>query len=341
MEHTEPILDIRKAAFGYSSFRGETVLLRDIDLQLNEGELVCLIGRNGSGKSTLLKSMMKLIPLLGGRILLFDKDLKDYSAPEMARLCGFVPTGFVSAGEMTVRELVELGRYPYTNWYGKMTDADIHAVEEALNSVGLSAMADKKITEISDGEKQRGMIARTLSQNTRLILLDEPSAFLDIPNKYDITALLRSLCDKQHSAIFSTHDLNLALQYADKIWLIDDWNIFQGGPEDLIIEGKIEHLFQSEKVSFNMSSGDFRTRVSYRGSFSLEESASAGEVGAWTIKALNRAGYEQASLKRKAGFLLSISRKNDRNVWNLQQDNENLFFYSLYDLTRHLKLSEK
>ena len=230
MEQRDFILKIGNGGFGYQHRRSQTVLLKNINLELRQGELVGLVGRNGSGKSTILRTIMKLIPLLDGKITLNGKELGKYHPSEMARTVGFVPTGLINAGEMTVKELVELGRYPYTNWYGKITAEDVIAVDEALTSVGLTQLADQKITEISDGEKQRAMIARTLAQRTGLIILDEPSAFLDIPNKYEITTLLRQLCNDQHSAVFSTHDLNLALQYADKIWLIENGSVHTGFP---------------------------------------------------------------------------------------------------------------
>ncbi len=336
MNPPEVILEIRNASFGYRGRGMEKVLLRKASLHLRQGELVCLLGRNGSGKSTLLRTIMKLIPLYRGEIFLMGKKLDTYQPAEMARTCGFVPTGLVNAGEMTVRELVELGRYPYTNWYGKMTREDISAVDQALHAVGLDELQHGKITEISDGEKQRAMIARTLAQSTRLILLDEPSAFLDIPNKYGITTLLRNLCSQGHSAVFSTHDLSLALHYADKIWLIDDGLITEGAPEDLVLSGKIQHLFDSEKVGFDRLSGDFRPMPSYRGSAYVETAGVSDETGIWTVKALHRSGYRQTRERREAAFSIAFHDENGRKVWNLQQENENLLFYSLYDLTLHL-----
>ncbi len=337
MDSPEIILEIKNGTFGYRGRQRETVLLRETDLHLRVGELVCLIGRNGSGKSTLLKTIMKIIPQLGGEITLMGKDLRSYQPSEMARTCGFVPSGLVNAGEMTVRELVELGRYPYTNWYGRLAEADASAVDEAIASVGLQALEGNKVDEISDGEKQRGMIARTLAQSTGLILLDEPSAFLDVPNKYGISMLLRTLCDRKHSVIFSTHDLNLALHYADKIWLIDNGRISEGAPEDLILDGRIRNLFTSEKISFDMLTGDFRPVPAFRGSVFLDPAADLPGLRVWTLKALHRAGFRNTGREENADLIVRIKIENDRNVWNVQQENENLFFHSIYELTLHLK----
>lgn len=332
------ILDIQAASFGYKSRRSESVLLKQTSLQLRKNELVGLVGRNGSGKSTLLRTIMKLNPLLEGKIFINGQDLDRFQPAEMARTCGFVPTGLVNAGEMKVKELVELGRYPYTNWYGKMTIDDNIAVEEALGAVSLADLEDRLVSEISDGEKQRAMIARTLAQQTSLILLDEPSAFLDIPNKYEIATLLRQLCNHDHAAVFSTHDLNLALQYADKIWLIEDDRVIQGAPEDLIIDGKIERLFNSGKVIFDRSGADFTPKVNYRGVISVEAENVPGYVYTWTVKALGRKGFQITTDSYREGNHLIIRHENDQNIWNLQQDNKNLLFNTLYDLTLHLNL---
>ncbi len=331
------ILDIKNGSFGYRGRKSETVLLRETNLQLRNGELVCLIGRNGSGKSTFLRTVMKLIPLLGGEITMMGIDLRSSHHSTIARTCAFVPTELVNAGEMTVRELVELGRYPYTNWLGKLMPRDLLAVDGAVDAVGLRELTERKVEEISDGEKQRSMIARTLAQKTALMLLDEPSAFLDIPGKYEITSLLRKLCNSGHSVVFSTHDLNLAIRFADKIWLIDHDHIVQGAPEDLILSGIIGRLFDSDRVRFDMNTGDFQPSTGFRGSVVVRKVNAADELLQWTRKALNRNGFDCVDTDGKAGLIITITIENGKNVWILHQEDENLFFHSLYDLTLHLK----
>ena len=291
MEKGNFILEIRRASFGYSNRKAENMLLMAPELRVRRGELVCLIGRNGSGKSTFLKSVMKLIPLIDGEVLLNGRDIRQTKAVELARIAGFVPSGLISADEMTVRELVELGRFPYTNWIGKMTVDDHLAVEEAIDATGLAHLTARKLSTISDGEKQRAMIARTLAQDTPLILLDEPSAYLDIRNKFEIVTLLRSLCDRKRAAVFSTHDLNLALQYADKVWLIHEQTMVEGAPEDLVITDQLQGLFGTGSVVFDKLSGDFRPTGHYLKTIVLDPGNAGKVVEKWTIQALRRAGY--------------------------------------------------
>jgi iron complex transport system ATP-binding protein len=221
-------------------------------------------GLMGSGKSTFLKTISSLIPQLEGNILLKNRNLKEYSSQQLATLTGYVSTEMIWIDEMSVYELVLLGRFPYTNWLGTLTESDKQAVQLAIEQVGIKDLINRKINEISDGERQRAMIARTLAQNTELILLDEPSAFLDIPNKYEIAGLLKTLCEKGKTVLFSTHDLNLALSFADKIFLIDGDKIIQGAPEDLIINGEIQRIFKTDKFSFDSLTGNILPLVAFK-----------------------------------------------------------------------------
>ena len=331
MNDKDYILQINNGRFGYLHHRKEKVLLKQVSLNLRRGELVCLVGRNGSGKSTLLKTLMKLSPLLGGEIILEGKNFHHFPVTELARICSFVPTALTNTGEMTVQELVELGRYPYTSWYGTLTSRDHAMVDDALIAAGLSSMAGSKLQEISDGEKQRAMIARSLAQNTPLILLDEPSAFLDIPGKYGITSLLRQLCRQQHSAVFSTHDLNLALQYADKIWLIADEGIIQGAPEDLIINDRIRNLFHSDQIWFDLREGEFKPVVAYRGKVSIQNLKALPEVTEWTRRALQRAGFSSKSTGNDDPQVV-IDQIGEQLVWILKTPDRETVCESIYDL---------
>ncbi len=332
MNDNEYILQINRGRFGYLRNRQENILLDEVSVNLRRGELVCLVGKNGSGKTTLLKTLMKLSPLPAGEILLLGRKLEHYQPAELAQNCSFVPTALADTGEMTVRELAELGRYPYTNWYGKLSRQDHSIVDAALSATGISGMARKRLHEISDGEKQRTMIARSLAQDTPLILLDEPSAFLDIQGKYEITSLLRQLCMKQHSAVFSTHDLNLALQYADKIWLIAGKKMIQGAPEDLIINNRIGDLFHSDQIRFDSSAGEFKPVIEYRGNVMIRNLTASPAVFEWTRKALRRAGFSSESPEKDSGPVITIDHAMGKHTWRMETRGGETMYESLYDL---------
>jgi iron complex transport system ATP-binding protein len=330
------LLKIDAADFGFDNSGVKKVLLHDTSLEIRKGELVCLIGKNGSGKTTLLKTLMRLHPVLKGRIRMNDRDIFNYKPAEFAQLAAYVSTDIVKADQMSLRELVELGRFPYTNWIGRMNVEDKSSVDNAIKWVGLSDMQDAKISLLSDGERQRAMIARTLSQDTEFLLLDEPSAFLDIPNKYEVSSLLRRLCMEGKTILFSTHDLNLALQFSHKIWLIENNSVIEGAPEDLVLAGKIEKIFSSVNISFNKSTADFEPVSLDRQKITFAAGEGDELVAGWTSKALKRAGYEIVSEKHENIPDLKIFREKDHNIWKLHKDNKNLLFESLYELIYYL-----
>lgn len=192
-------------------------LLEQVDVAFARGELTGLVGRNGTGKSTLLRAIAGLHKPLAGRILIDGRPLRRLDA----RLIAFVSTEKVSVDNLRVADVVGLGRAPYTDWLGTLTDDDRGYVDRALHLVGMQAFADQPLQRLSDGERQRVMIARALAQQTPIILLDEPTAFLDLPNKYEICLLLRTLAhDQGRTILFSTHDLGLALEFCDTLAIL-------------------------------------------------------------------------------------------------------------------------
>ena len=235
-------------ALGYP---GRT-LFENVDLSFGRGELTALIGRNGTGKSTLLRTIMGLLRPLRGSILIGQKSVHELPQRMIAAQISFVSTDDVRMGHLKVYDVVGLGRAPYTNWIGRLTDADRAAVEESLRLVGMETFGDKGIDTLSDGERQRVMIARSLAQDTPMILLDEPTAFLDLPNKYEIGLLLRSLAHNHGKTIlFSTHDLNITLDLCDRIVMIDRGKFLHGTPDEMIANGSIGHLFDGTSIRFD------------------------------------------------------------------------------------------
>jgi len=251
---------IKGLVTGYVSKRGQTVITRGIDASLHGGELTCLLGPNGAGKSTLLRTLSAFLPPLGGEIMIEGKRLGEYSASGLARVIGVVLTERMNLDNMTVHELVSMGRSPYTGFWGRLSLADKRVVDHALTLVGIRELGRRMVHTLSDGERQKVMIAKALAQETPIIFLDEPTAFLDYPSKVEIMQLLQRLAREEGKTVFlSTHDLELALQIADKVWLIDRAHGVEiGVPEDLALSGALSRYFEREGVTFDMGTGLFR-----------------------------------------------------------------------------------
>lgn len=258
MRH-EITVNLRNLSTGYISGRDTRIITSGINASLHAGELTCLLGQNGAGKSTLLKTLSSFIPAVKGGIELFGMPLGSYSNSALAKLIGVVLTDRVSLGNMSARELAGLGRSPYTGFWGGLSLEDKAIVDEAMALVGISSLSDRMVDTLSDGERQKVMIAKALAQQTKVIFLDEPTAFLDFPSKVELMQLLLSLARSQGKTVFmSTHDLELALLTADKIWLVDkSRGVTTGTPEDLALNGALASYFEREGVRFDASTGLF------------------------------------------------------------------------------------
>jgi iron complex transport system ATP-binding protein len=291
-ESEEIFVECRSVSIGYHDrSQASFVVKNDLSLRAFGGEIVALIGQNGIGKSTLLKTIAGFQPSLSGELLIHSRPATSYRSDELAREMSFVSTEIVRVANLTVRELVGLGRYPYSNWFGQLDEEDHRIVEEAIRQVGLSGYGEKPINRISDGERQRAMIARALAQDTKIIVLDEPTAFLDISNKYEIVHILHLLANEQGKCIiFSTHDLTTALSMADRIWLMLNDKVVDGIPEEIASEGYFESLFASNPhLFFDAEKGDFRVRKESRGIVVLN---ATGKEQFYATKALERLGFE-------------------------------------------------
>lgn len=254
-------------AVGYKSRRSRSVVLDGLNLSVHSGELVCLLGTNGTGKSTLLRTLARIQPPLSGSVQIGGTNLQDLRQLELARRLGIVLTERPLVGALTARRLVELGRYPYWDWSGRMTPRDHEVVEWAIEAVGATHLATRDSMSLSDGERQRFMIARALAQEPSILLLDEPTAFLDVPSRVELMGLLRRLArDEQLAIVVSTHDLELALRMADTIWLVSRGNrLHTGTPEDIIVTGDVAEAFQAESIRFHPEERAFRLVSGTRG----------------------------------------------------------------------------
>ena len=208
-------------SIGYRNKQGTRVVAEHLTANIHQGCLTCLLGENGVGKSTLLKTLSAFQPQLGGSICIQGRELGQYTERELARTIGIVLTEKPDVQQMTAMELVEMGRAPYTGFWGRLNDDDRRACEEAMALIGIGHLKNRMIETLSDGERQKVMIAKTLAQQTPIIYLDEPTAFLDYPSKVDMLLLLSRISREAQKTVFlSTHDLELALQVADEIWLM-------------------------------------------------------------------------------------------------------------------------
>lgn len=239
-------LQLRDIGLGYD---GQQPLVTGFSLCVPEGETIALLGRNGVGKSTLLRVLAGIREPLHGEVLLAGEPLYGMDPKERAKRIAFVGTESISAAHLRVREVVGMGRAPYTGWLGSLSGEDNRQVDQALEMVGAAHLRNKPVDELSDGERQRVLIARALAQDTPLLLLDEPTAFLDMPNRYQITLLLRELAGTLgKTVIFSTHDLTTAIQLCDLLWVMSADRVAVGAPEDLMADGEIDVIFEGTSL---------------------------------------------------------------------------------------------
>lgn len=315
------IIQTSDLRIGYKSGRSEIVVADQIDVALQSGELVCLMGPNGSGKSTLIKTLAGMHAPLGGEVTLFGQAMDALTIKQIARKLSTVLTDRITIGNLDVFTLVSFGRSPYTGWLGQLRDEDEEKVRWAIEATGLQPLARRDISTLSDGERQKVMIARALAQDTDLILLDEPTAHLDLPNRVEIIRLLRSLARETGKGILlSTHELDLALKAGDRAWLINkNRQLFTGVPEDLVLNGTFEAVFQRESFDFDRATGSFKLHQTAGPTIVL----SGNEVGKfWTRRALEREGM-QVSDSPQADFRIDVTNDVNEFSWAFEFPNQN------------------
>jgi iron complex transport system ATP-binding protein len=253
MKTTGETIELHNLSIGYQTKHGIKTVATGINGTIRSGELTCLLGANGVGKSTLLKTLSSFQPQTGGEILLEGRELTAYSDKQLSRLIGVVLTEKPDVRNMTVRELVSLGRSPYTGFWGTYSKDDLQVVDEAIAMVGIEPLKKRMVHTLSDGERQKVMIAKALAQQTPVIYLDEPTAFLDYPSKVEVLQLLCRISREAGKVIFlSTHDVELALQMADTIWLMTkDEAVAIGSPQALAEQGALGRFIKREGIAFD------------------------------------------------------------------------------------------
>lgn len=252
------ILQTQNLSIGYSSKTTTKTVASEVSIQLEQGKLIGLVGANGIGKSTLLRTITGIQKPLSGTVLLNEKAIDTFEPLDLAQQISVVLTEKLPPSNLTVYELIALGRQPYTNWLGKLTDDDKIQIEKAIALTEIYHLIHQKHYEISDGQLQKVLIARALAQDTPLIVLDEPTTHLDLLHKVSLFKLLKKLTDEtQKCILFSTHDIDLAIQLSDEMIVMNGKTVIQDQPCNLISKGVFNHLFENEFIFFDSNKGKF------------------------------------------------------------------------------------
>lgn len=329
-------LEISNLEIGYAD-KGKTAIkvAGPMDISIESGEFICLLGPNGVGKTTLLRTMAGIQSPLNGEVSILDHNISSISKSRLAKYLSVVLTDRIGYGNLTAYELISLGRIPYTGWFGNLASDDRKKINWAIESTGVDHLAQKSIHELSDGERQKVMIARALTQDTPVILLDEPTAHLDLPNRIDIVRLLRKLARETRKAIImSTHEMDLALQAADKIWLMTPENInYSGAPEDLVLNDIFGKTFTREGIEFDKAHGVFKVVEPYCTEIQIQ----GDEVGVfWTKRALERQGYTIVS-DTDCKESVSVDEVSGIRKWEYGDGSRTASFSSIEEFIHFLK----
>ncbi|MBK26633.1 MAG: iron ABC transporter ATP-binding protein [Halobacteriovorax sp.] len=318
------LLSSKDLSIGY----GNKEILKDLKLEIKSGDVICLMGPNGSGKSTLLKTFVGLLKPLKGEVKILGRILKDLDHKELSKLVSVVLTERGNINGLTVEDIVRLGRFPHTNMWGKLEEKDRRIIKECIELLNLESLKSELASELSDGQLQKVFIARALAQDAPLIILDEPTTFLDISNKMELMAILDRISKARNKALlFSSHDWELALEMCPKVWLIDSTNsVISGTPEEFLYTGVIQKLFMHERFYLNNNNGRFcelkeRTQK-------LKFKCDNSVVTEWVDHALSKIGYK---IESEADLSVVFYE----NKFKVEGGAE---FQSLSDLLDYLKL---
>lgn len=343
--NSTPLLVTRGLQTGYRSGGKMTLVSEQLpELTIKAGRLICLLGPNGSGKSTLLRTLAGLQPALHGAVEIAGR--AGLSSSELARQISLVLTDRVGGSNLNVYSLVALGRYPWSGWLGTLNDTDREIIRRSIEAAGIDALLERKVHTLSDGENQKVMLARALAQDTPILMLDEPTAHLDLPSRIRLMRLLHQLAREMNKGILlSTHELDLALQVADEVWLLPSaaplqmgvappqpgaMSLQMGAPEDLVLDGTFETAFEREDVSFDRATGVFRIHPAGKRTIRLSGS---GIAAFWTRRALSREGF---NVREEATTHIDIEEQAGRAAWRLRTPNADRQYNSIAGLLEAL-----
>jgi iron complex transport system ATP-binding protein len=328
------VIETKGLTIGYAKRNTVKSLCAEINVEAKQGELIALIGSNGIGKSTLIKTLCLIHPALGGQIRIDSKPASTFTRNDAAKSISLVSTELFRSNNLKVGDLVGLGRYPHGNWFAPLNGQDQVIIQTALSDVGMAEFAHRPINELSDGEYQRVMIARAMAQDTPIVFLDEPTAFLDLSNKFIIFALLWRLTREQSkTVIFSTHDINIAMQFADVFWVMTQKGLQVGAPEDLLMDGTIEKLFAGSDVYFDAKSNQFRNCKSLNQSICLQGDGLEFQL---TKLALERLGFFM-DCNKPTNVSVKITKTVQKTCWELTKNGITYKCNSISELQQALR----
>jgi iron complex transport system ATP-binding protein len=355
MNKDSPLLQTNDLTVGY----GSCVIAGPLNLEIRAGHLICLLGPNGAGKSTLLRTLSGLQSSLGGGTEIEGTLINRLSPAKLAKKISLVLTDPVRNSNLNVYSLVALGRYPYSGWLGVLHETDRAVIAEAIDAAGIGSLTNRKLSTLSDGESQKVMLARALAQDTPLLMLDEPTAHLDLPSRIQLMQLLHQLSGHTKKGILlSTHELDLALQVADEAWLLQTGGQFhKGAPEDLVLNGVFETAFFKEGIRFDRTKGTFTIHQGNNKKIALVDDGKAGAAGAadekgaaeidgdagidgtvafWTKRALTRQGFIVTPTRDPAIPCIRITHEAGRTAWSLENNGRVQKYLTIAELLRML-----
>ena len=324
------LMHTQSLTIGYTEGRTNKVLQENINLSLASGEIISLMGQNGVGKTTFIKTLSGLHKGISGSVYHQDRLIDEISKSSLARQISVVLTEKPFAAHLSVIELIALGRHPYSNWLGRLSTSDKQAIDLAMSQTNIDYLARKKLYQLSDGQFQKVMIARALAQETDLIILDEPTAHLDLSNKIEIMLLLKSIAGSGKGVLIATHDLQVSLQLSDRLWLFNfNRPVLDGCPEDLILQGAIDQTLFPVNNNIDLTTGTVKRLDERKGNVLLQGDPTMVH---WTAQALQRNGY---AVNKDTNSLISINCIDC--IWKLESKDTSTSFDSIKDLLMHLK----
>lgn len=331
-DHRTEVLSAKNLSIGFKQNRAARCIAKDLQLALHAGELVCLLGPNGSGKSTLIRSLGGMQAPISGSVSVGNADFHTIPPRQRARLVSVVLTEALPAAMMDAYAMVALGRHPYSGWFGSLNAHDRERIEWALTAAGAKTLATRQVAELSDGERQKISIARALAQETRVMLLDEPTAFLDLPRRVELMRNLRDLAHREKlGLLLSTHDLDLALRFADRLWILNQQGeLIQGYPEALAMSGDFAKIFESESLDWDPAIGSFRAHPE---SCLRARVIGEGVSALWTQRAVERLGF---GLTESGNTAFTVSIKNETS-WEAKRGKEETALGSISELIEWIR----
>jgi len=332
----KPIIDITDLRIGFDFSAKSELFYPLITASTFKGDFIALIGRNGVGKSTFLRSIARLQPIISGDVFIKGQPYRGIGRSEYSKILSFIPAEPIHAANMSISEFVAIARYPYKGWFGSISNEDKDIINHAIESVNLINLSNRELDSLSDGERQRAMVAFALAQDSDIILMDEPTAFIDLPSKYEIVKLLKDLSLKGKTVVFSTHDLHTAIREVDTIWLMLDDGLTCGAPEDLALNNTLNRLFENSEVYLDFSTGTFLHKTT--SNWTLGLTADSDNHYIWTKRALERIGYSITSEENSNNDQVKCFLKDNCLSWEVSNGTSVVEFKSINQLCKYLKL---